>query len=141
MPDDFEYAKEILETIPFLMRSIRSTMRGIAKSDLTVPQFRILNHISKAPLINRDLSDWMGVAAPTMTRMVDPLVKRGLIIRSEGRDRRENILKLTKLGILKTDAIRKVMRNKLVARLKKVRPSEKNKLSSSLKVLREVLAG
>src|SRR5690348_16166223 len=99
MKDDHEYAKAILSIIPPVMRFIRTEMRIAAKSELTVPQFRILAKLSISKATNSDLAEWMGVSAPTMTRMVDPLVQRQFVTRETGsEDRRQINLELTASG-------------------------------------------
>jgi len=47
------------------------------------------------------MSSYLGVEAPTMTRTIKRLENAGLIVRKEGKDRREKIIYLTDLALSK----------------------------------------
>ncbi len=95
-------AREILEVVPAVMRSIRLTMRqyrsGDLPVDLTVPQFRVLLFIQRNPAASlSDVAEYMGSTAPSASALVDGLVTRGLVLRQECRDDRRR-LQLTLTG-------------------------------------------
>lgn len=71
-----------------------------AKLDLTVDQWVVLDHIMPNPGINQnELGIIICKDAPTVTRILDILVKKKLIIRKMSEnDRRKFILELTNLG-------------------------------------------
>ena len=93
-------AKLIVDVTPNIMRAIRLEMRVVRGAGLSVPQFRVIARIAlSGSCTNRDLAEWMGVSAPSMSRMVDTLVRRGLIVRkTQESDRREVLLDLTPRG-------------------------------------------
>ena len=96
---DLTLSKLFLDAVPLAMRSIRTEMRGIASTGLTTPQFRVIARLSKGTATNGELAEWMGVSAPTMSRMVDTLVRRELVVRkAESADRREVKLILSQKG-------------------------------------------
>jgi DNA-binding MarR family transcriptional regulator len=137
-PAGEECAKQIMETVPFVMRSIRAEMRSAAQGLFTVPQFRILNRLSKAPHTNRDLAEWMGVTPPTMSRMIDTLVRRGFIEKTpDPTDLRSQSLSVTALGRKETTQTRSVVRRRIANRVSGLDQRKVATLMKSLEVLRE----
>lgn len=134
-----ELAAHLLDVIPRTMNHIRSEVRGLAKPHLPVPQFRILARLSKGPANNSQLAEWMGVSLPAMSRMVDGLVKRGLVSRSrETFDRRQVQLDLTSKGKEQFQDIRAGMLNQLAGRLTALDPEKRDRLRQGLSVLDEI---
>ena len=89
-----------LETIPTVMRAIRTMMRAEGKKDLTVPQFRALGYIDRhrgASL--KDVAEHLGIPMSGASRLVDKLVNRKLVTRTtDTEDRRRVILNLLPAG-------------------------------------------
>lgn len=92
-------ARELLAAIPGVMRFIRSHMRE-QRGGLTIPQFRSLVFLSlheNASL--SELAEHLGLSLAGASRMVELLVRRGLIRRrAEATDRRRVCLSLTASG-------------------------------------------
>jgi hypothetical protein len=79
-----ELAMLALETIPTVMRAIRTMMRAEGKKDLTVPQFRALGYIDRhrgASL--KDVAEHLGIPMSGASRLVDKLVNRKLVTRTQ----------------------------------------------------------
>ena len=95
-----ECARAVMETVPMVMRFIRSEMRRHGTSDLSVPQLRAMTFLQRNPgacLFN--VADHLGVTRPTASVIIDRLVRRGLLIRTEDpRERRRIVLTLTPKG-------------------------------------------
>ena len=93
-------ARELLAGVPSVMRFIRHQMRGHRQAELTVAQFRalvFLSHNDAAAL--SALAEHIGLSLPATSRMVELLVKRGLIERQvRSSDRRCVSLSLTGRG-------------------------------------------
>jgi DNA-binding MarR family transcriptional regulator len=93
-------AKEALLAVPAVMRFVREQMRRHRQEELTVPQFRALIFVS----VNEDASlspmaEHLGLSLPAASRMVDLLVRRGLMRRQPDlADRRCVRLTLTTRG-------------------------------------------
>lgn len=137
--NDMQNARTLLEVIPRAMRSIRAQMRDSAKSELTVPQFRVIARLSRIEATNADLAEWIGVTPPTMSKMVDILVKRNLVHREAGgSDRRQVRLTLTAQGRQKFDFLSASVQSTIAERLKHLAPSRKAALGSALAILQEV---
>ena len=101
MPDNADdCAREVLDTIPLIMCAIRTEMRKRRKFDLSVPQFRalaFLHHFPNASL--SDVAEHVGLMLPSMSKLMDGLVARGLVTRRESSgDRRRVDLALTPAG-------------------------------------------
>jgi DNA-binding MarR family transcriptional regulator len=93
-------ARQLLDTVPQIMRSIRSEMRSHRGHDLSVPQFRTLTFVNRNPEGSlSELADHLGLTLPSVSKLVDGLVNQKLITRRESKvDRRRLILSLTKDG-------------------------------------------
>jgi DNA-binding MarR family transcriptional regulator len=93
-------AQEVLTTVPAVMRFIRQQMRRHRQAELTVPQFRTLVVLSRSNDTSLSaLAEHLGLSLPAASRMVELLVKRGLMQRqTQSKDRRRVSLSLTRQG-------------------------------------------
>jgi DNA-binding MarR family transcriptional regulator len=93
-------AREVMETVPLVMRFIRMEMRSRRAPSLSVPQLRVLTFLSHrpgAPLSS--VAEHLGVARSTASATVDRLVRRQLVSRTpHPEERRSVVLKLTPTG-------------------------------------------
>ncbi len=95
-----EAARAVLRVVPLVMRTVRAEMRACRTALLSVPQFRTLNFVAHEPDASlSDIAAHMGVALPSMSRLVAGLVDRKLVIRrGYAGDRRRLTLALTRRG-------------------------------------------
>ena len=93
-------AHELMDTAPKIVQSIRVEMRRGHGADLSIPQFRTLRFIQRNPDESlSDLADHLGLTLPSVSKLVDGLVKQELISRQESTaDRRRLTLVLTQNG-------------------------------------------
>jgi DNA-binding MarR family transcriptional regulator len=91
---------ELMDTAPQIMQAIRVEMRRGRGSDISIPQFRTLAFIQRIPDSSLSkLAEHLGLTLPSVSKLVDGLVKQGLIIRQEStEDRRRLTLELTQAG-------------------------------------------
>jgi DNA-binding MarR family transcriptional regulator len=92
-------ARSLMAAVPAIMRFIRSQMRD-HRENLTVPQFRTLVLLSHDgdPTMSK-VAEHLGISLPAASRMVDGLVRRGLLERqTRAGDRRSVSLSLTSVG-------------------------------------------
>jgi DNA-binding MarR family transcriptional regulator len=93
-------AREVMETVPFVMCYIRMEMRSRRAPSLSIPQFRVLAFLSRtpgAPLSS--VAEHLGVTRSTASAMVDRLVRRKLVNRTaHPEERRSVVLTLTPAG-------------------------------------------
>jgi DNA-binding MarR family transcriptional regulator len=101
-------AREAMETVPLVMRFIRTEMRSRRAPSLSVPQFRVLtflNHRPGAPLSS--VAEHLGVARSTASATVDRLVRRQLVDRqTHPEERRSVVLTLTATGVQHLQQVR-----------------------------------
>jgi DNA-binding MarR family transcriptional regulator len=92
-------AREVLDAVPVVMSVIRAQMRQ-HRSGLTIPQFRTLYFVSTATGHSlSDVADFIGLSLPAMSRLVDGLVEKRLMIRRTCDDDRRHVrLSLTPRG-------------------------------------------
>ena len=95
-----ECARQLLDTAPQIMRSIRTEMRSHRGHDLSVPQFRTLTFINRNPETSLShLAEHLGLTLPSTSKLIDGLVNEKVIARRESsEDRRRLTLALTKSG-------------------------------------------
>jgi DNA-binding MarR family transcriptional regulator len=93
-------ARELMDTAPKIMQSIRVEMRRGRGADLSIPQFRTLGFIQRYPDLSlSDLANHLGLTLPSVSKLVDGLVKQKLVSRHESvSDRRCLALGLTSKG-------------------------------------------
>jgi MarR family transcriptional regulator for hemolysin len=93
-------ANELMDITPIIMHSIRTEMRSGHGSDLTIPQFRTLRFIQYNPDTSLStLANHLGLTLPSVSKIVDVLVRQDLIGRREAiNDRRKITLTLTSKG-------------------------------------------
>jgi len=133
-------AGRLQEVVPRAMRMIRQEMRGQAGKSLSVPQFRILVRLYREPMMNRDLAEYQGVTVATMSRMVDLLVRHGLVLRhGVPSDRRKVFLSLTVNGRRFFERIRGAVRRSLASRLARLDEAGKKRLDQGLTELEKCL--
>jgi DNA-binding MarR family transcriptional regulator len=99
-------AREVLETVPLVMRTVRAEMRRHRTADLSVPQFRTLNFLNRqAGASLSQVAEHIGLTLPSVSLLVDGLVERKLILRdTSAADRRRVTLTLTTRGQSVLDA-------------------------------------
>jgi DNA-binding MarR family transcriptional regulator len=95
-----EPAREVLDTVPTVMRFIRTEMRGHRAPGLSVPQFRSLVYIERAGGTSLGgVAEHLGLTPPSACKLIDGLVGRGMATRRESEDdRRRLTLEITPEG-------------------------------------------
>jgi len=101
MPDLLDLcARELMETVPQIVQAIRVEMRLGHGANISIPQFRTLRFIQRNPKSSlSSLAGYLGLTPPSVSKLVEGLVKQKLINRQEsGTDRRRLTLELTQAG-------------------------------------------
>jgi len=93
-------ARQLMDTAPQIMQVVRAEMRRARGTDLSIPQFRTLRYVQCNPDSSlSSLADHLGLMLPSVSKLVDGLVKDGLVIRRESTaDRRRITLVLSRAG-------------------------------------------
>ena len=90
----------VMDTIPLLMRLLRTKFREKRAGDLSMAQFRTLAYVNaQEGACLSEASGHIGLGLPSMSKLVESLVQRGLLERTvHGQDRRRVCLTLTQRG-------------------------------------------
>ncbi|MCL4303484.1 MAG: MarR family transcriptional regulator [Anaerolineae bacterium] len=130
-------AHEVLEVTPLIMRAIRAEMRRQRGFDLSVPQFRTLaylNYYQGASL--SDAAEFIGLTLPSMSKLVDGLVARQLVLRElAANDRRRVMLALTAAGQATFQAARAATQTFLAQRLAELPAEERAVVTEAMQIL------
>ncbi|MFC1856371.1 MarR family winged helix-turn-helix transcriptional regulator [Thermodesulfobacteriota bacterium] len=140
MQDDKYFRNDFTLLISELIRKFKVLERDEkACFDITVSQrctLSILN--SCGPLTMKELSREMGVVVSTMTRVLDIMVRDGLVRReSSKRDRRVVRVKLTKKGRILADKLKKSYEDYFSSIFDEIPEGQKDEAISTLKTLIE----
>ena len=135
-----ETARQVLDTIPLVMRTIRTEFRNQRSNDLSVPQFRALAYINSNDGISlSSLANHIGLTLPSMSKLVDGMVSRGLVDRDEHQeDRRRICLRLTSQGKNELEAVHNHTEAFLADKLSSLTKDELTTINHSLQVLKDL---
>jgi DNA-binding MarR family transcriptional regulator len=133
-------AQELMDTAPQIMQSIRVEMRRGRGSDISIPQFRTLRFIQCNPVSSLStLAEYLGLTLPSASKLVDGLVKQGLITRQESTtDRRRITLALTQTGASIVNSARASAQANLAKNLDRLSDNELETVCQAMKLLRPI---
>jgi MarR family transcriptional regulator for hemolysin len=133
--------KHILKTVPSVMRVIRSEMKQVAKSHLSIPQFRILAHLCSGESTPSALADLQGVSLPAMSKMLDILASRKhLRRRPSPHDGRSQIVELLPKGRVTFESLKENVEILLRPKFERLTPNEIKLLTKALLLLDSIFA-
>jgi DNA-binding MarR family transcriptional regulator len=132
-------ASAVIEIIPAVMDSMRSSLRSHVGDQLTVPQFRCLAFISRnAGCTVSEAACFMGVTKATASVMVDRLMRAGaLLIVNDVDDRRRSLLHISSPGRAKLQAIRGEARKDFALAMSTLSIEELSTVNEGLEILRK----
>ncbi len=135
-------AREILETVPLVMRAIRGEMRRHRAPSLSVTEFRaliFLDRRSGASLV--ELAEHLGLAPATVSRMIDGMVaSRFVLRRSSPEDRRRITLVLTAAGRETLERARLLAQARLAGLVSSLQAGQRLELTRALQALKALFA-
>jgi DNA-binding MarR family transcriptional regulator len=134
-------AREILEIIPLVMRTVAAELR--AAGEMPAPaHFGLLSILSVRPRMLSDLAAIQGVSLPTMSNSISSMVERGWVRREapEG-DRRVVMIDVTPTGRAALERVSKAAEAHLADVLAPLDLPSRRRLVGGLGVLRKVFAG
>lgn len=135
-------ATVLLDTVPHLMRVIRTNVRSHSGPELSIPQFRALAFLGR----NRhamlgDVASFLGLTLPAASKLVDGLVASNLASReTHARDRRRVSLALTRPGQRKYEAVVASARDFLSAKMRHLNPDERAAVLRAMELLHTAFA-
>jgi DNA-binding MarR family transcriptional regulator len=136
-----ESARDILEIIPLVMRTVAAELR--AAGDMPAPaHFGLLSILSVRPRKLTDLASAQGVSLPTMSNSISAMAERGWVRRTapEG-DRRVAMIEVTATGRAALERVSRCAETHLAEVLAPLDAPARRRLLGGLGVLRKVFAG
>ena len=137
---DDQCARDLLEVVPFIMQFIRTHLRGVRGQDLSVPQIRTLSFINRNVRPSLSCTAYhLGLSLPGMSRLIDALVRKGLVDRTAcPRDRRHIRLELTDAGRAALNVAWQATRVELAREVASLSPEQRGLISAALEIVRPV---
>ena len=131
-------AHELMDTAPQIMQSVRMEMRRDRGSDISIPQFRTLRFIQRYPDSSlSNLAEHLGLTLPSVSKLVDGLVKQKLVVRQESTaDRRRLTLLLTQAGTSIVNSARASAQANLAKKLRRFSDDDLETICQAMKLLR-----
>lgn len=130
----------LMEVVPLTMRYIRTEMRGHKMRGLSIPQFRTLVFLyrNRGASLSQVASE-IGLTLPSASKIIDALVRRGLVIRTTSpNDRRYVSLKLSKLGSTTLKQARQGTEAHLAERIAELSAEQQAMVSQTMQALRTI---
>ncbi len=137
-PSDAQLAELILDVVPGQMRLLRAKMRANAEGEFTVPQLRVMAHVYKGAATANELASLQGVSLPAISKLVDTLVTKHLLVREykEG-NRKQVFLSLSKKGEKRFLEIRKRTEIELAESYASLSSEQRGSICEGLKALKD----
>jgi len=136
-----EQLERVLPQYGSVIRRVLSELDG--EDRMTIPQFRALQaiyHRGETGALNLELARELGVAAPSMTAMIDGLVDRGLVDRSiDPENRRQVIIVLTSRGQERYRSISATIEERLAVGFEALNADEQRSLLTAMENLDRAL--
>jgi DNA-binding MarR family transcriptional regulator len=135
-----ESAREILEIIPLVMRTVAAELR--AAGELPAPaHFGLLSVLTVRPRMLTDLASLQGVSLPTMSSSISAMVERGWVKRTAPEeDRRVVMIEVTSTGRAALERVSRAAESHLAEMLAPLDVPARRRLLGGLGVLRKVFA-
>ena len=135
-----ETAREILQIIPLVMRTVAAELRSAG--ELPAPaHFGLLSVLSERPRMLTDLASLQGVSLPTMSNSISAMVERGWVRRAAPeKDRRVVMIEVTTNGRAALERVAKCAETHLADVLAPLDLPSRRRLIGGLGILRKVFA-
>jgi DNA-binding MarR family transcriptional regulator len=132
-----EAARAVLDVVPAVMRTMRAYMRDSGTHNLNVPQFRTLGFVARNPQTSLSaVAEHIGLALPSMSKLVDGLVERKLLVRrSFSDDRRRMTLELTARGSALWQSARESSQIAMAERLANLNEEDRATVVNAMQIL------
>ncbi len=135
-------AREVLETLPLVLRVIRAEIRRSRFPDFSLPQFRTLAFLGRnRGAMLTDVAEHLGLSLPAASKLIDALVSSKMVSRkTDPEDRRRMILVLTAAGERKYGVAMDSAVQMLASRVAALSDQENGQVVQAMKLLRAVFS-
>ena len=133
-------AHELMDTAPQIVQTIRVEMRRARDLNISIPQFRTLRFVQRNPDSSlSNLAEHLGLTLPSVSKLVDGLVKQKLVTRKTSTtDRRQLTLMLTSSGTSIVDSAIASARSNLAKKMEHISNDELELISQTMQLLRPI---
>jgi DNA-binding MarR family transcriptional regulator len=133
-------ARDVLETVPTVMRFIRAQVRRRRAARLSLYQFRALFFLNRAKDCSLSVAaDHLGLSLPAMSRLIHGLVVGGLVERRAVlTNRRQVALALTAAGRSTLQRVHEDIRRRLADSLRALSAGEHKTVQRAMRLLQNV---
>jgi DNA-binding MarR family transcriptional regulator len=128
----------ILTSIPLAVRTLRRSCASSLGGEITFQQFRVLSQVYEG-MGQTQISQNLQVSVAAVSKLVDLLVKRELVKRDPGEDRRSHRLTLTREGEKLRRKVHDAVARELQRNVKKLSKQELSDLKRGLSVLDKLM--
>jgi DNA-binding MarR family transcriptional regulator len=141
-PSELEGAALLMEVVPRVMQRIRMEMRSHRTPGLSVPELRTLLYLYRNEGVSlSEVAEHIGFKLPSMSKTIDTLVARKLVIRRAlVHDRRYVSLRLSAHGLAELKRTRRITEARLAEALSALLPEQQARVVEALKMLGQVFA-
>jgi DNA-binding MarR family transcriptional regulator len=133
-------AGQVLEIIPLVTRRVTADLRksgGVKR----LAYVGLLGIVAREPRSLTDLSDFQAVSLPTMSKTITTIENLGWVVRKRSEtDRRVVMVEATPAGRAALKEVHTLAIEPIAEALDALTPTERQKLSGGLRILREVFA-
>lgn len=142
MTSPHQTAALVMEDIPSLMRLLRTKFREKRVGDLSMAQFRTLAFVdAKHGASLSEAAGHIGVSLPSMSKLVDTLVKHKLLTRdAHGTDRRRICLALTATGKRELDEAYQHTESFFAGKFAELTEEERTQIAATMSTLKNLFA-
>jgi DNA-binding MarR family transcriptional regulator len=130
-------AREVLDVVPVIMRTIRVEMRSRRSPELSVVQFRTLTFLNRNPGASlATVAGHLGLTPPTVSKMISAMVANHLVTRwDSSSDRRRVTLTLTDQGQALLEKAHNGTQARLTEILTRLAPAERETVHQAFQFL------
>jgi DNA-binding MarR family transcriptional regulator len=130
---------ELVDVVSLVTQAIWADMRRSGR-EIEPTQWATLRLIASGPWTMSELARHKAVSLPTMSKSVDMLARRGWVERFvDEADRRQTLVRPTEAGRRILADCRRQIENLMEEKLSALGDAERERLSASLRILRDVL--
>lgn len=131
---------QILETIPFSIRTIRRLASSVLQDRITIHHFRILIMVRDG-FGQKSIAENLQISEAAVSKTIAHLVEKKFLRKKIGVDKRSREVILTASGKRILDQARKLVEAELSPQISKLSSVQKDQLREGLTVLMSVMSG
>ncbi len=135
-----QLARQVMDMVPPMMRAMNAPMRDAGDAG-NMMQMYTMGALHKGPRAFKDLVAHRRVSAPTLSRSIEALVKRGWVARvPHPDDKRQILLKLTEAGQQEFEGVRQRTQDHLAKLLSALNQDERIAAFAGIEALQKAFA-